>query len=246
MSFSARLSAFEGPLDLLLHLIEKNKIDIYDIPVSEVTDQYIAFISEAGDSDADVMSEFLVMAATLLDIKARLLLPKDSDEEEQEDPREELAERLLQYKLYKSMSAKLKDMQLDASKSFYGAPSVPEEVLAYRPPIDLDVFVGDVTEEKLKTVFYDVMARSADRVNEAVIGYGTIKKEEVRIPDRIERIKKALKKSKRIDFRALLEEGSGKMNVIVTFLAVLELMKTGELKAEQHEGGIVLYEGAQT
>lgn len=245
MGFAARLSAFEGPLDLLLHLIEKNKIDIYDIPISEVTDQYIAFLNEAEDTDADIMSEFLVMAATLLEIKARLLLPKTDENEEKEDPREELVQRLLEYKLYKYMSMELKDRQLDASKNLYRAPSVPDEVLAYRPPVDLDAFIGDTTLEKLKEVFDDVIARSSDRVNEAALSYGTIKKEEVKIPDRIKHIKNALKESKKIDFRALLEEGSGKMNVIVTFLAVLELMKTGELKAEQHDdGGIVLF-GAQ-
>ena len=245
MGFAARLSAFEGPLDLLLHLIEKNKIDIYDIPISEVTDQYIAFLNEAEDTDADIMSEFLVMAATLLEIKARLLLPKTDENEEEEDPREELVQRLLEYKLYKYMSMELKDRQLDASKNLYRAPSVPDEVLAYRPPVDLDAFIGDTPLEKLKEVFDDVIARSSDRVNEAALSYGTIKKEEVKIPDRIKHIKNALKESKKIDFRALLEEGSGKMNVIVTFLAVLELMKTGELKAEQHDdGGIVLF-GAQ-
>ena len=243
MSFAARLSAFEGPLDLLLHLIEKNKIDIYDIPISEVTDQYIAFLNEAEDTDADIMSEFLVMAATLLDIKSRLLLPKDKEQEKEEDPREELVQRLLEYKLYKYMSMELKDRQLDASKNLYRAPSVPEEVLAYRPPVDLDAFIGNITLEKLKAVFDDVMARSSDRVNEAALSCSTIKKEEVKIPDRIKHIRNALKERKKIDFRALLEEGTGKMNVIVTFLAVLELMKTGELKAEQHEGGgIMLFE----
>ena len=241
MGFAASLSAFEGPLDLLLHLIEKNKIDIYDIPISEVTDQYLRFLTEAEETDADIMSEFLVMAATLLDIKAKLLLPKE-EEDTQEDPREELVQRLLEYKLYKYMSAELKDKQLDASKNIYRAPSVPDEVLAYRPPVDLDEFLGDTTLEKLKAVFDDVMARSAGRVNEAVIGYGTIKKEEVKIPDRIKHIQNALKESKKINFRTLLEEGSGKMNIIVTFLAVLELMKTGELKAEQDvKGELVLF-----
>ena len=93
-----KLNVFEGPLDLLLHLIEKNKVDIYDIPISEITEQYLAYIREMEEEDLDVMSDFLVMAATLLRIKAKMLLPAKEDDEEEGDPREELVLRLLEYK----------------------------------------------------------------------------------------------------------------------------------------------------
>lgn len=104
MELSYKLEKFEGPLDLLLHLIEKNKVNIYDIPITEITDQYMEYVRKMDEEDLDVVSEFLVMAATLLDIKARMLLPKEKNEEgEEEDPRTELVERLLEYRKYKYM-----------------------------------------------------------------------------------------------------------------------------------------------
>ena len=119
MGISVKLQAFEGPLDLLLHLIDKNKIDIYDIPIVEITNQYMEYIQAMDRADLNVMSEFLVMAATLLDIKCKMLLPKEVNEEgEEEDPRQELVEQLLQYKMYKYMSYELRDRQVDGEKLF--------------------------------------------------------------------------------------------------------------------------------
>ena len=120
MALEVKLEVFEGPLDLLLHLIEKNKVDIYDIPIVEITEQYLDYIRQMQTEDMNVMSEFLLMAATLLDIKCRMLLPREINEEgEEEDPRAELVEKLLEYKMYKYMSFELRDMELDAAKSFY-------------------------------------------------------------------------------------------------------------------------------
>lgn len=117
MSISVKLEAFDGPLDLLLHLIEKNKIDIFDIPIVEITNQYMEIIAQMQTKDMDVMSDFLLMAATLLRIKSKMLLPAEKAEEgEEEDPRAELVERLLEYKTYKYASYELKDLQMDASK----------------------------------------------------------------------------------------------------------------------------------
>ena len=114
MSLSVRLEVFEGPLDLLLYLIEKNKIDIYDIPIVVITEQYLDYIRNMQRQDMNVMSEFLVMAATLLDIKCRMLLPKEVNEDgEEEDPRAELVQKLLEYKMYKYMAFELRDRQVD-------------------------------------------------------------------------------------------------------------------------------------
>ena len=108
MAIPVKLNVFEGPLDLLLHLIDKNKIDIYDIPIVEITDQYMEYIHAMEKEDLGVMSEFMVMAATLLDIKCRMLLPKEVNEDgEEEDPRAELVQKLLEYKMYKYMSYEL-------------------------------------------------------------------------------------------------------------------------------------------
>ena len=144
MALEVKLEVFEGPLDLLLHLIEKNKVDIYDIPIVEITEQYLDYIRQMQTEDMNVMSEFLLMAATLLDIKCRMLLPREVNEEgEEEDPRAELVEKLLEYKMYKYMSFELRDMELDAAKSFYREKDVPREVEAYRPPLDYNELLKD-------------------------------------------------------------------------------------------------------
>ncbi len=120
MAIPVKLEVFEGPLDLLLHLIDKNKVDIYDIPIVEITEQYLEYIKQMETSDMNVMSEFLVMAATLIDIKCRMLLPKEVNEEgEEEDPRAELVQKLLEYKMYKYMSLELRDRQVDAARTLY-------------------------------------------------------------------------------------------------------------------------------
>ena len=165
MDISFKLNAFEGPLDLLLHLIEKNQVDIYDIPIAMITDQYLEYLSEMEKNDAYNTSDFLVMAATLLDIKARMLLPKEVDAEgHEEDPRAELVEKLIEYKTYKYMSLELKDKAITASHAMYKGSTIPEEVAKYEPPIDLDVFIGDLTIAKLKAVFDDVLKRSNEKV----------------------------------------------------------------------------------
>ena len=117
MGIPVKLPVFEGPLDLLLHLIDKNKIDIYDIPIVEITEQYMDYIRQMQQEDLNVMSEFMVMAATLLDIKCKMLLPREVNEEgEEEDPREELVQKLLEYKMYKYRSYELRDRMADASR----------------------------------------------------------------------------------------------------------------------------------
>lgn len=122
MAIPIKINVFEGPLDLLLHLIEKNKIDIYDIPIVEITDQYMEYIHGMETEDLGTMSEFLVMAATLLDIKCKMLLPRQVNEEgEEEDPREELVQKLLEYKMYKYMSYELKDKMDGAAGVFLKA-----------------------------------------------------------------------------------------------------------------------------
>ena len=113
-AIDVKLNVFEGPLDLLLHLIEKNKVNIYDIPIVTITEQYLDYVNHMEEEDLDVMSEFLVMAATLIRIKSKMLLPKvTEDDEEEEDPRDELVRRLLEYKMYKYAASELKDLELD-------------------------------------------------------------------------------------------------------------------------------------
>lgn len=236
MGIPVKLEVFEGPLDLLLHLIDKNKIDIYDIPIVEITNQYMEYIRQMQHEDLNVMSEFLVMAATLLDIKCRMLLPKEVTEEGDEvDPRQELVEQLLQYKMYKYMAYELKDRQTDADFVLYKKPTIPEEVRGYSEPVDLDQLLGDLTLSKLNAVFQDVMKRQTDKIDPVRSKFGKIEKEEVTLSDKFSYIRGYMKEHKVFSFRQLLEGQKGKMHIVVTFLAVLEMMKLGEIRVEQAE-----------
>lgn len=238
-----KINEFEGPLDLLLHLIEKNKFNIFDIPIVEITEQYLAYVNEMHETDLDVMSEFLVMAATLISIKAKMLLPKqEEEEEEEEDPRAELVRRLLEYKMYKYASYELKDMELDAEKAYFKNATIPKEVLEYKEDIDPAEVVGDVTLAMLNEIFNQVIKRTVDRVDPIRSKFGTIEKEEVRIEDKMEEIRLSMRGLKGINFRTLLEVQASKINVIVTFLAILELMKVGDIVIRQSElfGDIII------
>ena len=161
MGIPVKLQVFEGPLDLLLHLIDKNKVNIYDIPIVEITNQYLEYIQEMKRQDLNIMSEFLVMAATLIDIKSKMLLPKEVNEDgEEEDPRQELVEKLLEYKLYKFMSYELKDREEDAAFTLYKPPTIPEEVAKYRPKADINELLEGLTLSKLHAVFKSIIKLS--------------------------------------------------------------------------------------
>lgn len=236
MGIPVKLEVFEGPLDLLLHLIDKNKIDIYDIPIVEITNQYMEYIRSMQESNLDVMSEFLVMAATLLDIKCKMLLPKEETEEgEEEDPRQELVEQLLQYKMYKYISYELKDRQDDADLVLYKQPTIPGEVAEYEEPVDLDQLLKGINMSVLDKIFQDVMKRQDAKIDPVRSKFGKIEKEEVPLPVKLVYVQDYARTHRRFSFRQLLEKQNSKMHIVVTFLAVLELMKTGSIKVEQEE-----------
>lgn len=236
MGIPVKLEAFEGPLDLLLHLIEKNKIDIYDIPIVEITNQYMDYIRQMQREDLNVMSEFLVMAATLLDIKCRMLLPKEVTEDgEEEDPRQELVEQLLQYKMYKYMAEELKERQTDSDMVLYREPDVPEEVQEYVEPVDLDKLLDGLTLSRLNEVFRDVMKRQNDKIDPVRSKFGKIEKEEVSLSERLDYIHEYLKTHRVFSFRQMLENQKSRMQIVVTFLAMLEMMKLGEIRVKQEE-----------
>lgn len=234
MAIPVKLEAFEGPLDLLLHLIEKNKIDIYDIPIVEITDQYLEYIKQMEHRDMNIMSEFLVMAATLIDIKCRMLLPKEVNEEgEEEDPRAELVQKLLEYKMYKYMSLELRDRQVDAARNFYRRPDIPKEVAAYRPPIDYEELIGDMTLNRLHEIFKSIIKKQEDKVDPIRSQYGNIEKDEIDMDTKTLYVEAYAREHKQFGFRKLLEKQTSRMEVIVTFLIILELMKVGKINISQ-------------
>lgn len=243
MEIAYKLQVFEGPLDLLLHLIEKNKVDIYDIPIVTITEQYLYYVGQMQEQDMDVMSEFLVMAGTLLQIKSKMLLPREEvEEEEEEDPRAELVRRLLEYKMYKYAALELKDMELDASHNFYKKPTIPKEVSAYKEKIDPVALVDGMTLNQLNDIFQAIMKKQIDKVDPIRSKFGTIEKEEINIEDRMVQIREEVRGLKGINFRTLLESQPTRMNIIITFMSILELMKVGAIIIRQEKifGEIVI------
>ena len=236
MAIPVKLEVFEGPLDLLLHLIEKNKIDIYDIPIVEITAQYLEYIKAMQTEDMNVMSEFLVMAATLLDIKCRMLLPKEVNEEgEEEDPRAELVQKLLEYKMYKYISYELKDRQVDAACTMYKGRTLPKEVEEYLPPVNYQELLGDATLGRLQDLFKLVMRRQEEKIDPVRSTFGNIEKDEIDMDVKTVYIEDYIHTHKTFSFRQLLEKQHSKMEVIVTFLVMLELMKLGKVSIVQED-----------
>ena len=236
MPIPLKLQVFEGPMDLLMHLIEKNKIDIYDIPIVTITDQYLEYVRQMEHDDMNVTSEFLVMAATLLDIKSRMLLPREENAEgEEEDPRDELVRRLLEYKMYKYMSEELREKSRHAGYSYFRPQDLPEEVRSYVPPLNYEELIGDKTAQSLKNVFAEVLRRKKSRVDPVRSGFGKIQREEISVADKTLYIRAYLASHPHADFREMLEQEDSKEEIIVTFLVILELMKNQMIRITQEE-----------
>lgn len=233
MQLEFDLQVFKGPLDLLMHLIEKNKIDIYDIPIALLTDQYMACL-EGMELDLDYGSEFLVMASTLLDLKARSLLPSEEEEEETEDPRDELVRRLLEYKMYQEISKALEEQEEQTGDSVYRGEQLPLEVKGYKEPVDLDELLQGVDMKRLHRVFQMLIKHQEEVKDPVRSNFGRIRKEPMKVGDRILALTEWLKKQKSFWFTETLEEGS-RFEVVVTFLAMLELMKAGRIRIQQEE-----------
>ncbi|WP_066060839.1 segregation/condensation protein A [Neobacillus soli] len=236
MPYQVKIDAFEGPLDLLLHLINRLEIDIYDIPVAQITEQYLMYIKTLNVLKLDVASEFLVMAATLLAIKSKMLLPKHEeiiDEEDpgmsfEEDPRDELVERLIEYRKYKEAAHDLKSME-------------EERALIYtKPPSDLSDFAKEKQPERaeLNVSLYDMMAAFQKLLRRKKLQRPMatrIARQEISIEKRMTEIMVELRQLKgRKNFTDLFPYPS-KDHVVVTFLAILELIKRKEIDAQQQE-----------
>lgn len=234
MSYKIKIDAFEGPLDLLLHLINRLEIDIYDIPVAEITDQYVSYIHTMKELELDVASEYLVMAATLLAIKSKMLLPKhddewDAEEEEfiyEEDPRDELVMQLLEYKKYKEAAGEFKHLEA-------------ERALIYtKPPIDLTPFSSDANVEKaeLDVNLYDMLGAFQKLLRRKRLQkplQTRITRQEVSIERRIGELRETLRaKGNKVPFTSLFVDDN-KEQLVVTFLAILEMMKQNEVIVEQ-------------
>ncbi|ENQ3078824.1 segregation/condensation protein A [Bacillus multifaciens] len=231
MQYNFKVEAFEGPLDLLLHLINRYEIDIYNIPVKEITEQYLSYIHTMKELQLDIASEYLVMAATLLQIKSKMLLPKyeedveDSSEEFIEDPRQELMERLIEYKKYKQVATQLKEKEQERAQ------------LYTRPPLDYMMFQKEEAEKlPIDVTLYDMLAAFQKLMRRKKIQRpvtATVTRQEIPIEQRMGDVLKQLELAGgRQSFYDLFVDDNRDM-VVVTFLAILELMKHQKIVIEQ-------------
>jgi segregation and condensation protein A len=228
------LDKFEGPLDLLLHLIEKNKIDIYDIPIVEIIAQYLEYVRQMDKEDLNLMSEFLVMAVTLLEIKAKMLLPVEvGDDEDEEDPRADLVAQLLEYRMYKYLAQGLSDREQDAERMFFKEQTMPDEVARFRPQVDLDKLLEGVTLARLQEIFEQALRRKEEKIDPIRSKFGTIEKEPISLEERVETLLEFSRSHRSFSFRELLCGQTDRVDVVVTFLAILELMRMGEITLRQ-------------
>lgn len=227
MTYNIKLDVFEGPLDLLLHLIKENEMDIYDIPIATITEQYLDYLNLIQTFNLEVAGEYLVMASTLTYIKSRMLLPKhereDEEGEEGEDPREELIAKLIEYKKYKEAALALRDREMAQSRVFTRPPSA-------EAPAEGDLLLEVSVFELLKS-FRKVLE-----------GYGGPRKiaitlEEISVTDKINEIMSRLEGVDHLTFDALFETGRTRMEVVATFLALLEVIRLRLVKVHQARAG---------
>lgn len=221
MDYSVKIDAFEGPLDLLLHLIKESKVDIWDIKIVDITDQYLNYIKTMESLNLNIASEYLVMASELIEMKSKMLLPRYQEESEEEelDPREQLINRLIEYQKYKDMTKSFKELE-EVRHEFY--TKAPESLKEY---VEQDTVISsDVTLDDLMTAFEKFLKRKQLEKPLST----TVTKKEITVEERRTSIRKILKEKKKVDFFELFEEIT-KEYVVVTFLAVLEMAKKQEL-----------------
>ncbi|MCJ7500380.1 segregation/condensation protein A [bacterium] len=224
--YRIELESFQGPLDLLLHLIRKNELDIYDIPIAEITSQYLGYLDIMRDLDLEVASEFLVMAATLMYIKSRTLLPVDEEEEDEgegEDPREELIRRLIEYKKYKK-----------AAEDLAGMPALHRDIFI-RPEADTSSQTDDVYTEatifQLMDAFQRVLSEADKRIPVEIT------RESFTLEEGITLIESRLTDQPSISFGGLFSGLDSRRKIVTVFLSVLELIRRNRLIAVQADHG---------
>ncbi|MDO5719030.1 MAG: segregation/condensation protein A [Tissierellia bacterium] len=229
---NVNISEFEGPMDLLLKLIEKDKINIYDIPINKITEQYIGHINKMN-TDAENMSDFILMASTLLEIKSRMLIP--SIDEEAEDPRDDLVQRLVEYKKIKIMSNLLKEMERQASLSFTKLREEPiiKEVVSINIEEDINL---------LSELFYKLLIKYEIEDEENPFDSQIINRDDYTVEKYIDKILDKINKNNQISFKNIVSKDSPRPERIVIFIAILELIKQNRIVAFQNNSEDILLE----
>ena len=227
MELDLKINEFEGPLDLLLHLIKENKMDIFDIKIEEITEQYLSYIKKQESMNLEIDSEYLVLASELIEIKSKLLLPHEKEvlDEEESDPREELMNRLLEYQAYKEITKTLKEKELIRQEIYTKAPSSLKEFVDSDTDIKMDITLDDLV---------DAFQKFLERKKESKPLATKVTENEITVSSRRSDIKMLLSKGKKISFFKLFPVYT-KEYVVATFLAVLEMVKNKEIIITQND-----------
>lgn len=226
--FEYKLESFEGPLDLLLTLIKRNKVSIWDIPIVEITDQYLEAISGIEKTMLDNTGEFIILASQLLYIKSKMLLPKDEEDEEEGDPREELAQRLYEYKRIKEASQEMRKSEFSSKH------------MVFRDEEEIDFPIPEYDRhhdlQELIDAFEGIYQRQIRRKKpEKRAFYGIVGREKVSVDDMVVKIETVLKANKKVVFSSLFRDEDSRPEMIATFLAVLEMIKLNKIRADYDE-----------
>jgi segregation and condensation protein A len=227
MSYKIKLEIFEGPLDLLLYLVKKDHLNIYDIPIAKVTEQYLGYLNLMQLLDLNIAGEFLVMAATLMEIKSRMLLPAQEVEgaqEEQEDPRAELVKRLLEYEKFKEIAESLRQKEINQREVFK------------RPKSEIEINKGSIADEPVyfEASIFDLINAFSQALKDIPkeVFYEVIK-DEFTIEEKVHQILHLLLATESMRLSELFKQAKNKMEIIVTFLAILELIRMKEVVGRQ-------------
>lgn len=228
-SLNISITNFEGPFDLLLHLLKVNKMQIQEIRISEITKQYLNYLHGMQELDLEIASEFLLMASTLLEIKSREMLPKHQEEVDEEELKEKLVLRIEEYEAFKNMAENLAEL---FNKDLFIFTKRAETIEQDEVPLE-DLLKG-VTMDSLYITYKSLMNRQKEKVNRSFIRTRTVEREEYKIEDKMEELERILHGNQRVNFSNLLLRLKSKAECIVFFLAILELSRNHRIKVSQN------------
>lgn len=232
MSYKIKLDIFEGPFDLLVYLIENARMNVYDIQVSEITDQYIRYIEDMKDLDVNLATEFMVLAAALIEIKSKMLLPRMKNDGEgilEEDPRAELVQRILEYKRFKS-AAEFLEYQEEQSQRIFVKPK--EDLAPYTK--EADEYLNLDLNQFVKV--FHLFLQKKKRLEEIKKNYAKVERQKITIESRIDYIRNLFRsrEKKSLNFRELLTPESNRYEVVLTFVSMLEMIRQKTVIARQN------------
>jgi Uncharacterized conserved protein len=225
MAINIKVENFDGPFDLLLHLIKKNEMDIYNIKIYEITNQYMEYLNNMKEMDLEVTSEFILVAATLIEIKSKMLLPKEKVKEEEvaeEDPREKLIQRLIEYKKFKAAAMFFKIKKEEAGITFSKKPEIIDDKT---DKINNDELFKNLTMLDLYNLYNELINRYRSKQNNENVIQKQIPMDRYRIEDKMEELRSKFKNIDILNFNQIISTCTHKLEVVVTFLALLELIK---------------------